>query len=125
MLALTNIAYFENNNKTLPLGMNISESVLLNNNLMELELKAKQDIKVVTYKNPKDQLSDIEVKTIKVEEYEHAAKFEIKPIPKAICFIGQVSQYVILWGMLFIIVKFILKRREKALDKSPASTIEE
>ena len=62
---------------------------------------------------------------IKVEEYEHAAKFEIKPIPKAICFIGQVSQYVILWGMLFIIVKFILKRREKALDKSPASTIDE
>ena len=70
VLALTNIAYFENNNKTLPLGMNISESILLNNNLMELELKAKQDIKVVTYKNPEDQLSDIEVKTIKVEEYE-------------------------------------------------------
>ena len=70
VLALTNIAYFENNNKTLPLGMNISESILLNNNLMELELKAKQDIKVVTYKNPEDQLSDIEVKTIKVEEYD-------------------------------------------------------
>ena len=70
ILAFTNIAYFENNNKTLPVGMNISEGILLNNNLMELELKAKQEIKMVTYKNPKDQLSDIEIKTIKVEEYD-------------------------------------------------------
>jgi len=70
ILAFTNIAYFENNNKTLPLGMNISESILLNNNLVELELKEKQEIKVVSYKNPEDQLSDIQIKTIKVEEYE-------------------------------------------------------
>ena len=70
ILAFTNIAYFENNNKTLPLGMNISESILLNNNLIELELKEKQEIKVVSYKNPEDQLSDIQVKTIKVEEYD-------------------------------------------------------
>ena len=70
ILAFTNIAYFENNNKTLPLGMNISEGILLNNKSMDLELKVKQEIKMVTYKNPKDQLSDIEVKTIKVEEYD-------------------------------------------------------
>ena len=69
VLALTNIAYFENTNKTLPLGMNISEGILLNNNLIELELKEKEEIKIVSYKNIKDQLSDIEVKTIKVEEY--------------------------------------------------------
>ncbi|MBQ2916655.1 MAG: hypothetical protein IJE59_00495 [Clostridia bacterium] len=70
VLAFTNIVYFENNNKTLPLGMNISENILLNNNLLELELKAKEEIKMVTYKNPKDQLSDIQIKTIKVEEYD-------------------------------------------------------
>ena len=50
--------------------MNISENILLNNNLVELELKEKQEIKVVSYKNPEDQLSDIQIKTIKVEEYE-------------------------------------------------------
>ena len=70
VLAFTNIAYFENNNKTLPLGMNISESILLNNNLIELELKSKQEIKIVAYKNEEEQLSDIKVKTIKVEEYD-------------------------------------------------------
>jgi len=69
-LAFTNIAYFENNNKTLPLGMNISESILLNNNLIELELKEEQEIKIVSYKNPEDQLSDIKIKTIKIEGYD-------------------------------------------------------
>ena len=70
VLAFTNIAYFENNNKTLPLGMNISESILLNNSLLELELKEKQEIKIVSYKNPEEQLSDIQIKTIKIEEYD-------------------------------------------------------
>ena len=50
--------------------MNISESILLNNNLVELELKEKQEIRIVAYKNEEDQLSDIQVKTINVEEYE-------------------------------------------------------
>ena len=61
----------------------------------------------------------------RVEEYERAAEFEIKPLTPAIYYISQCLGLVLLWGMLFIIVKFILKRREKALDKSPASTIEE
>ncbi len=70
ILAFTNIVYFENNNQTLPLGMNVTEGILLNNKVMNLELKAKQEIKMVTYKNPEDELSDIEIKTINVEEYE-------------------------------------------------------
>ena len=61
----------------------------------------------------------------RVEKYERAAEFEIKPLTPAIYYISQCLGLVLLWGMLFIIVKFILKRREKALDKSPASTIEE
>lgn len=70
IIAFTNIAYFENNNRTLPLGMNVSEEILLNSNLIDLELKSKQKLKIVSYKDPKDQLSDVEVKTIDVEEYD-------------------------------------------------------
>jgi len=70
VLVFSNIVYFENSNKTLPLGMNVSENVLLNNNLIELKLKSEEQIKIVSYKNPNDKLSDIQVKTIKVEEYE-------------------------------------------------------
>ena len=50
--------------------MNVSEEILLNSNLIDLELKSKQELKIVSYKDPKDQLSDVEVKTIDVEEYD-------------------------------------------------------
>lgn len=70
ILAFTNIAYFENNNKTLPLGMNVSEDILIDNNLINLELKEKQELKLVTYKDLNDELSDIIIKTMKIEEYD-------------------------------------------------------
>ncbi len=70
IIAFTNIIYFENNNQTLPLGMNVSEGILLNNDLIKLELKSKQELKMVAYKKPEDELSDIIIRTINVEEYE-------------------------------------------------------
>lgn len=70
ILAFTNIAYFENNNKTLPLGMNVSEDILIDNNLINLELKEKQELKLVTYEDLNDELSDIIIKTMKIEEYD-------------------------------------------------------
>lgn len=70
ILAFTNIAYFENNNKTLPLGMNVSEDILIDNNLIDLELKEKQELKFVTYRDISDELSDIIIKTMKIEEYD-------------------------------------------------------
>ncbi len=70
ILAFTNIAYFENNNKTLPLGMNVSEDILIDNNLIDLELKEKQELRLVTYENLNDELSDIIIKTMKIEEYD-------------------------------------------------------
>ena len=70
IVAFTNIVYFENTNQTLPLGMNVSEDILLNNNLINIEPKLKKKIKIVCYSNPEDELSDITVKTINVEEYE-------------------------------------------------------
>ena len=69
IIAFTNIIYFENNNQTLPLGMDVSEGVLIDNSLMNLELKSRQELKIVAYKQPEDELSDIEIKTINLEEY--------------------------------------------------------
>lgn len=70
ILAFTNIVYFENNNKTLPLGMNVSEDILIDNNLIDLELKGKQELKLVSYEDLNDELSDIIIKTMKIEEYD-------------------------------------------------------
>ena len=70
ILAFTNIAYFQNDNKTLPLGMNISKEILLNSMLINLEFKSNQTENIVTYKNQDDEMSDITVKTINIEEYD-------------------------------------------------------
>lgn len=70
ILAFTNIAYFQNDNKTLPLGMNISKEILLNSMLINLEFKSNQTENIVTYKTPDDEMSDIAVKTINIEEYD-------------------------------------------------------
>lgn len=70
IVAFTNIIYYDNYNKTLPLGMNVTEEILINNNLINLKLKSEEKINVVSYIDEKNPLSDIEIKTVNVEEYE-------------------------------------------------------
>lgn len=61
---LSNIIYYDNNNNTLPLGMDIDDKVLLDLEQYELKLKNKDTIKI----NQEDGLYNI-VKTISVFEY--------------------------------------------------------
>ena len=70
ILPFTNIVYYENNNKTLPLGMNISEGILLNNDLLDLELKSSKTVKIVSYKDPDNHLSSVKIKEIDIEQYD-------------------------------------------------------
>lgn len=69
-LALTNIIYYDNMNETLPLGMDESEGILLDNAGLKLELKNKKEIRMVCYKEKNNELSDTVIKTINVEEYD-------------------------------------------------------
>ena len=69
VIAFTNIAYYENTNKTLPLGMNVKESILLNNKIIKAELKSENKINMLYYKEPENELSDTIVKEIKIKEY--------------------------------------------------------
>jgi len=48
--------------------MDISQEILIDKSLLELQLKNKREVKIVYFKN--DELSDIDVKTINVEEYD-------------------------------------------------------
>lgn len=70
IIAFANSAYYENNNKTLPLGMNVSESILLDNNLLKLELNSTQNLKIVSYKDSDNTLSEMIIKNININEYE-------------------------------------------------------
>ena len=62
---LSNIIYFDNNNNTLPLGMDIDDKALINLKQYELKLKNKDTIKI----NQEDGLYN-KVKTINVYEYD-------------------------------------------------------
>ena len=70
ILALTNIVYYNNNNKTLPLGMNVSCGILLDNSLIKLKEIKKDKFNIIAYENPEDEMSKILVKKINVIEYE-------------------------------------------------------
>ena len=65
-IALTNIAYFDNTNKTLPLGMDISDKILVDMKSLKLELKKQ---KLFRINQEIDELS-VKTKIICVYEYE-------------------------------------------------------
>lgn len=67
VVALTNIIYYFNNNKTLPLGMDVEEGLLLEMGKVEDKIKETKTINLVCYKNPHDEMSKIEIKKIHVK----------------------------------------------------------
>lgn len=62
----SNITFFENNNQTLPLGMDISQESLINMDLYNLELKDKSEFNINIFK---DEFENF-VKKVKVYEYD-------------------------------------------------------
>ena len=62
---LSNIIYYDNNNNTLPLGMDVDDKVLLDLEQYELKLKNKDIIKI----NQEDGLDNV-VKIINIFEYD-------------------------------------------------------
>lgn len=68
-VALTNIVYYSNNNKTLPLGMDEKEGVLINIE-KEYEVKEEKNINIVCYKNPNNEMDGINIKKIHVKVLE-------------------------------------------------------
>mgnify|MGYP003375131712 FL=1 len=67
VVALTNIIYYFNNNKTLPLGMDVEEGLLLEKDKAEEKIKEAKTINLVCYKNPHNEMSKIEIKKIHVK----------------------------------------------------------
>ena len=61
----SNIVFFENTNKTLPLGMDVSKECLINLDLYSLDLKDKEDFNINMFK---DEFNNF-VKKVKVYEY--------------------------------------------------------
>ena len=71
IIAFTNSVFYDNQNKTLPIGMDLSTKVLIDSSkIEELTSKPVKTFKIVTYEDDKNELSKIKVKTINVFEGE-------------------------------------------------------
>lgn len=70
IVALTNIIYFDNSNKTLPEGMNIKDGLLLKIDSDKLEVSKEEKTNIVEFEDEKNELSDINIKTISIKEYD-------------------------------------------------------
>ena len=65
----TNIIFYDNQNKTLPIGQDLSTKILIDVSKLELELKEKSEFKIVEFENEKDDFSEINIKTVNLFEY--------------------------------------------------------
>lgn len=64
----TNIIFYDNQNKTLPVGMNLSTNVLIDLSKLSLEQVNKSTFKIIGFENEKDDFSKTSIKTITVFE---------------------------------------------------------
>ena len=69
-ISYTNCIFFDNQNKTLPVGQDISTKILVDISKLNLTLKNKTDFKIVKFENENDDFSKIEIKDIKVFEFD-------------------------------------------------------
>ncbi len=77
-ISYTNIIFYDNQNKTLPIGQNISTKILVDLSKVELKLINKNSFKITEIENEKDDFSKINVKTFQVFEYDVIIKEENK-----------------------------------------------
>lgn len=69
-VAFTNIIFYDNQNKTLPLGMDLSTKLILNTAKLHLNLLSKKSFKIAKLEDEKDDFSEVLVKDVEVYEYE-------------------------------------------------------
>ena len=69
-IGYTNIVFYDNQNKTLPVGQDISTKILIDISKLKLKLQSKTVFKIVDFENEKDDFSKINIKNIQLLEYD-------------------------------------------------------
>ena len=69
-ISYTNIIFYDNQNKTLPIGQDLSTKILVDISKFQLEEKDKKEFHVLHFEEKDSDFSKINIKTINVCEYE-------------------------------------------------------
>lgn len=73
-IAYTNSIFYDNQNKTLPVGQDLSSKILIDVNKLNLLLKNKTTFKIVEFEDNKNDFSKVNIKTVYVYEYDTEPK---------------------------------------------------
>ena len=73
-ISYTNCIFYDNQNKTLPVGQDLSTKILVDTTKLNLNLKNKTSFKIVEFENEKDDFSRVNIKTITVFEFDSEIK---------------------------------------------------
>ena len=65
----TNTIFFDNDNKTLPLGMNLSNNVLIDLSKLNLQISRNSNFNILELEDEKDDFTDTVMKTVNILEY--------------------------------------------------------
>ena len=69
-ISYTNSIFYDNQNKTLPIGQDLSTNILVDISKIKLKLRKKTSFKIINYENEKDDFSKITLKLVNVLEYD-------------------------------------------------------
>lgn len=69
-VSYTNCIFYDNQNKTLPIGQDLSTNILVDISKLKLKLKKKTSFKILNYENEKNDFSKITLKSVNVLEYD-------------------------------------------------------
>ena len=69
-IAFSNIIFYDNQNKTLPVGMDLSTKMIVDMSKLHLKLLDKKNFNVASFEDSNDDFSDFIIKNITVFDYE-------------------------------------------------------
>ena len=69
-ISYTNCIFYDNQNKTLPVGQDLSTKILVDVAKLDLKLKGKTSFKMVDFDDEKDDFSKIHIKNVNVFEFD-------------------------------------------------------
>ena len=69
-IGFTNIIFYDNQNKTLPVGMDLSTKLIVNTSNLHYNLLNKKSFNIISFEDESDDFSDIVIKNVNIFEYD-------------------------------------------------------
>lgn len=81
-IGFTNIIFYNNQNKTLPIGMDLSTKMILDISKLNLKLKSRMTFKMMEFENDEDDFSEFSTKNVNVYEYDISDEEKVMKVGK-------------------------------------------